>query len=73
MATEEQKEFIKEAIKRIKKKHKIEELKKRFHLIDWQKEEYIIPKEYKNIDIGIDYDNSLYWYLRGITSSGKYY
>ncbi len=73
MANKEQKEFIKEAFKRVKKKHKIEELNKKFNLVDWQKEEYIIPKGYKNIDVGTDYQNSLYWYLRGITSSGKYY
>ncbi len=71
MATEEQKEFIKEAIKRIKKKHKIEELNKRFNLVDWQKEEYKMPKCY--IKDGFDVENSLYWYLRGITSGGKYY
>ena len=70
MANEYQREFIKETIKRIKKKHTIEELNKRFTLVDWDKEEYKIPKGYTKD--GFDVENSLYWYLKGITDSGKY-
>ena len=72
MVTNKQKEFIKEVMKRLKQKYTIEELNKTFTLVDWEKEEYKICKGYENIDIGRDYGNCLYGYLKGITSGGNY-
>ena len=65
MATEKQKEFNKETMKKLKQRYSFKQLNKMSSYIDWEKEEIKAPEGGWSKES--DKENSLYYFLRGFT------